>query len=408
MYRKQLLIPFVVLLAVGLSGCGKQSATVTTNLQTGPVPVKVASVVPGTLSNRAVFTGTLAPNQVVKLAPKISAKLLSVYVKVGDYVNKGDMLFKLDSTDLQNAVNSAQAAYQSALASYANAQISHQAQLLQAQNNLEKTQQALSDAERNEQRAESLYQAGGYSSQQLEQAQTNLKNAQIDFENAKNALTNLQKGADLDAAKSSVDQAKVNLQNAQSQLDNVVVVSPISGYVSAVNGDVGEMASPQSPVVTVVDTSSLKVVINLSQDDVVTTHVGDPVTIEVPSINKTFHSVIKTISPTMDANVKAYPVEISISNSNNELKSDMIVDVTLQNAKHQTANTYLIPQKAVLEEQGKKYVFKLVGNTVKKVEISTGEEDSDQVEVKSGLAEKDQVVIQGYSLLNDGSKVSVQ
>jgi HlyD family secretion protein len=394
-------------LAVALAGCtAPDAATQQTQSENKPVPVQVDTVKKGSVSTRAGVTGKLAPNKEVTLAPKVSGKIVQLNVKLGQYVQKGQVLFSLDKTDLVNAVQQAQAAYDLAVANLKQSDSTTGQGLQQAKNGLVQAEQALRDAERNYQRMSQLYSQGAVSPQQLEQAQATLTNAQTAYANAKQALEAAEKRTGVAVTQASVEQARVSLENAREQLANATVTAPISGYVSAVNGQVGEMASPQSPVVTIVDTDPLIVKANLSEEEVTSVKKGDKVKIHLSALSKELEGTVTAISPVMDQTLRAYPVEISLAKQDASLKADMVVSI--QFAHQQASNMLVVPRKAVFDENGKQFVYKLEGDTAKKVEVQTGTESSDLVEVKAGLKEGEKIVVRGQTLLKDGAKVHIQ
>jgi HlyD family secretion protein len=393
-------------LAIVLAGCTGQQAPVSTAEQTQAVPVQVDVVKKGSVATRAGVTGKLAPNQEVALTPKISGKIVQLNVTLGQPVKKGQVLFTLDKNDLMNSVRQAEAQYQVALANLRQSDTNTAQSLQQAKNGLLQAQQALEDAQRNEQRMAQLFNQGAISVQQYEQAKTSLTNAKTAYENAQQALATAQQRTGVAVMAASVEQARVALQNAREQLANATVTSPISGYVSQVNGAVGEFASPQQPVVTVVNTNPLLVKANLSEAEVMSVKPGAKVTVTLTALQKDVQGVVKAISPVMDPTLRAYPVEISLSNPDQQLKADMVVNVKF--GQEQTGSALVIPRKAVFDENGKRYVYKLEGTTAKKTEVATGEESSDLIEVKTGLAEGDKIVVKGQTLLTDGATVKIQ
>ncbi len=393
-------------LVVVLAGCTGQQAPPSSTEQNKPVPVQVDVVKKGSVATRAGVTGKLAPSQEVALTPKVSGKIVQLNVALGQRVSKGQVLFTLDKNDLMNNVRQAEAQYQVALANLKQSDSSTTQSLQQAKNGLTQARQGLEDAQRNEQRMAQLFHQGAISAQQYEQAKTALTNAQTAYENAKQALATAEQRTGVAVTEASVQQARVALQNAREQLANTTVTSPISGYVASVNGAVGEMASPQQPVVTVVNTNPLIVKANLSEADITTVKQGAKVTVSLTALNKEVQGVVKAVSPVMDPTLRAYPVEISLSNPDNQLKADMVVNVKF--GADQTATALVVPRKAVFDENGKRFVYKLEGTTAKKVEVTTGEESSDLIEVKTGLAEGDRIVVKGQTLLSDGATVEIQ
>jgi multidrug efflux pump subunit AcrA (membrane-fusion protein) len=401
----------LALLAITLvaAGCSApEEAAVNPTEQTESVtPVQVETVTSGVVSLEAGLTAKLAPSEEVQVSPKVSGKITSLPVKLGDYVKKGQVLFRLDEQDLQNSVKSAEAALAVAQANLKQAGSSSDQGLVQAQNGLKQAQQALSDAQINQQRMQQLFSQGAISAQQLEQANTQLTNAQTAYANAQQALEAAQQKTSIQVSQASVNQASVALQTAREQLANATVTAPIDGYVSSVTGAVGQMAGG-SPVVVIVQTNPLLVKANLSEDDVTKVKVGTPVKVHVQSTGQELDAQVTAVSPVMDSQLKAYPVEISIPNPSNELKSDMVVTVTFPSTDVEGANSLVISRSAIFEREGKQYVFKLEGDVAKQVEITTGVGTSDQIQVTSGLSEGDQVVVKGQTLLQDGAKVSIQ
>ncbi|WP_419879322.1 efflux RND transporter periplasmic adaptor subunit [Brevibacillus centrosporus] len=399
----------LALLAISLvAGCSSPQAAETPTEKTESVtPVQVEQVTTGTVSSEAGLTAKLAPSEEVQVTPKVSGKISSLPVKLGQYVTKGQVLFKIDEQDLSNAVQQAEAAYRVAQANLRQTNSSSDQGLVQAKNGLKQAEQALADAKLNQQRMQELFTQGAISSQQLEQANTQLTNAQTSYANAQQSLQAAQQKTGTQVSEASVNQSSVSLQNARNQLANATVVAPINGFISSVNGAVGQMAG-QQPVVVIVNSNPLLVKANLSETDITKVKVGTAVKVNVQSTGKTIDAKVSAVSPVMDSALKAYPVEVTIPNADNALKSDMVVNITFPNASGEQKSSLIVSRKAVFEREGKQYVFKLEGDVAKQVEVTTGASTSDTIEIVSGVSAGDQVVVKGQTLLTDGSKVSIQ
>ncbi len=430
--KRHILVSTLVF-SLALTACSK-SEPVIQSAEEQIVPVQAEKVVEGTIDERASITGKLSPDETVDVSPKVSGKIQQIHVSLGQSVKQGDVLFSLDQTDLANSVKQAKAAYNMALASLKqtessavqgvdqaeSAVVQNQNAVTQAQNAIVQQEQALQDAMAAEQRTRQLYQAGAVSISELERVETALKNAQLGLENAHTALVNAQSSYanaqknlghaknknGVQVSKASVDQARVSLENAQSQLANAKVTAPISGIVSVVHGSTGQMVSPQLPAISIARIDLLKVKANLSEQEVTTVQVGSTVSVDIPAVNQKFNAQITAVSPVMNNDVKAYPIEISIPNPKQELKADMVVHVRFDSK--QAEKYAMISRKALIEEQGKRFVYKLDGDRAVKVEVTTGKETSDKVEVKKGLTLGDQIVVKGQTLLTDGVKIKIQ
>ncbi|UKK96689.1 efflux RND transporter periplasmic adaptor subunit [Brevibacillus brevis] len=402
-------IAIVALLSLTLiTGCASQEEAATTAAPPAETvtPVQVATVAQGMVTSEAGLTAKLAPSEEVQMSPKTGGKIASLPVKLGQPVTKGQLLFTLDTNELSNSVREQEAALRVAKANLTQAGSTSNQSLVEAQNDLTEAERALADAKLNQQRNQKLLAEGAIATEKMEEANTTLTKAQISYDNAKQKLQSAKQKTGVQVSAASVTESEVRLQNAREQLANAKVVSPIDGFVASVTGAVGQMTG-QQPIVTVVKTNPLVVKANLSEADVTKVKVGAVVKVNVQSTGKTIDANVTAISPVMDSQLKAYPVEITIPNASNELKSDMVVNVTFPQSS-EGAKSLVIPRKAVFEREGRQYVFKLEGEAAKQVEVSTGNSTSELIEVVSGLANGDKVVVKGQTLLVDGGKVSIQ
>ncbi|RNB80627.1 efflux RND transporter periplasmic adaptor subunit [Brevibacillus nitrificans] len=407
MKRSAATIGLLLAFAVAIGGCSSQEAQVTPQQEEAKVvPVQIDTVKRGSVGASAGVTGKLAPSETVEVTPKANGKISMVHVKLGQQVQKGAVLFTMDQTDLANAVKEAQASYELAAASLQQSKTNTAQSLQQAQSGLISAQQARNDAKRDYERLAALFNQGAVSAQQLEQAKAVLVNEQSAYDTAKQTLATAKQKTGVAVTEASVEQARVALENARQQLGNAVIAAPISGTISEVHGSAGEMASPQSAVVTIVDTDPLIAKTNLSEKDMATVKTGDLVHVSLTATGQSLQGTVTAISPVMNPDLRAYPVEISLANRDDRLKADMVVNI--QFGQQQSAQSLVISRKAVFEENGKQYVYRLDQLTAKKVEVKTGVQTSDAVEILAGVKEGEQIVVRGQTLLKDGATVQIQ
>lgn len=401
-------IAIVALLAMTLiTGCASQEgATSATPPEETVTPVQVAKVAQGAVTSESGLTAKLAPSEEVQMSPVSGGKIASLPVKLGQPVKKGQVLFTLDTSELSNSVREQEAALRVAQANLTQSGSSADQGLVEAQNDLTEKERALADAKLSQSRNQQLFSQGAIAAEKMEEVNSTLTKAQLDYDAAKQKLQNAKQKTGVQVSAASVNESAVRLQKAREQLGNATVHSPIDGFVSSVTGAVGQMAGSQA-VVTVVKTNPLVVKANLSEADVTKVKIGTVVKVKVESTGKTIDAKVTAISPVMDAQLKSYPVEITIPNPANDLKSDMVVNVSFpQNTSG--AKSLVIPRKAVFDREGSQYVFKVEGEAVKLVEVTTGKSTSELIEVLTGVADGDAVVVKGQTLLNDGGKVSIQ
>ncbi|MFS0920135.1 efflux RND transporter periplasmic adaptor subunit [Brevibacillus sp. 179-C 1.1 NHS] len=408
MFRNKRIAIAALLAFTLITGCASQEDAATTAAvpEDTVTPVQVATVAHGVVTSESGLTAKLAPSEEVQMSPVSSGKIASLPVKLGQPVTKGQILFTIDTSELSNSVREQEAALRVAKANLTQSGSTADQGLVEAQNDLTEKERALADAKLNQQRNQQLFAEGAVAADKMEEANSNLAKAQIAYDNAKQKLQSAKQKTNVQVSAASVNESEVRLQKAREQLGNATVLSPIDGFVSSVTGAVGQMAGSQA-VVTVVKTNPLVVKANLSEADVTKVKIGTVVKVKVESTGKTIDAKVTAISPVMDSQLKSYPVEITIPNPSNELKSDMVVSVTFPQSTN-TAKALVVPRKAVFDREGKQYVFKLEGETAKQVEVTTGNSTSELIEVMSGVADGEKVVVKGQTLLTDGGKVSIQ
>ncbi|MFS0557810.1 efflux RND transporter periplasmic adaptor subunit [Brevibacillus sp. 179-C9.3 HS] len=408
MFRNKRIAIAALLAFTLITGCASQEDAATTAAvpEDTVTPVQVATVAHGVVTSESGLTAKLAPSEEVQMSPVSSGKIASLPVKLGQPVTKGQILFTIDTSELSNSVREQEAALRVAKANLTQSGSTADQDLVEAQNDLTEKERALADAKLNQQRNQQLFAEGAVAADKMEEANSNLAKAQIAYDNAKQKLQSAKQKTNVQVSAASVNESEVRLQKAREQLGNATVLSPIDGFVSSVTGAVGQMAGSQA-VVTVVKTNPLVVKANLSEADVTKVKIGTVVKVKVESTGKTIDAKVTAISPVMDSQLKSYPVEITIPNPSNELKSDMVVSVTFPQSTN-TAKALVVPRKAVFDREGKQYVFKLEGETAKQVEVTTGNSTSELIEVMSGVADGEKVVVKGQTLLTDGGKVSIQ
>ena len=241
---------------------------------------------------------------------------------------------------------------------------------------------------------------------QLQQAELQMKNKEIEY----NRLKKLHEAgglsqSDLDAVELAYQVSKTTYENL---LENSVLLSPISGVVTARNYDVGDMYAMSAPVFTVEQIVPVKLLVGVSESDYSKVKKGDSVEITADAIpGKTFYGKITRIYPTIDPATRTFTVEVVVDNNYKTLRPGMFARVTI---KFGTNNNVVIPDIAVVKQQGSGERFVYVLNedgTVSYVKVVLGRRMGAEYEVLEGLTDGATIVTGGQIRLKDGIKVSV-
>ncbi|MPM06275.1 Macrolide export protein MacA [bioreactor metagenome] len=387
------------------------------------VNVTASKVKSDSLISSATYSACLQAVQEVTVVPKVSSTITNVNFKVGDKVNAGDVLFTLDSSDIQNKYNQAKAAYDIAEINLTNTKNGNAASaLLKLQQAVDAAQLGLNSstiardaAKDNYDKVSYMESIGEASSFELQQAENTMNTTQCALDNATQALEAAQETLRINqnvlipesiaAAEKQVESAKAALDTAQSALDDTMVTSPIAGVISVLNATAGEIASAQTANATIIDPSAMELVISVTGGDVLKLQNGMSVRVTLNDVLKDYTGTITTISPSADAATGLFKVTIEIDNTAGELRAGMLATAGFDDAG-QTPALY-IPQQSVQEENGAFYVYKVDGDTAQKTQVTLGTQKNLYVEVTSGLAAEDIVIVDGADKVSENSAINV-
>jgi HlyD family secretion protein len=228
-------------------------------------------------------------------------------------------------------------------------------------------------------------------------ALTTLTSADTALTSAEGALTLAEAGAtsdDIAAGQAQVDEARASVANAQANLENAEIIAPISGVLTQQDAKVGQQASPNVPLVSIIGNSGFEVDTGVSDTDVGKLSVGNPVTMTLDAFQgETFPGTVFYIAPaeTNTAGVITYLVKISFNKPDSRLKSGLTANVNIQTK--QENNVLILPQYAILQNDNGTFVETLVGKTLTTTPVTLGIQDQNgNVEVVSGVTEGEQVI----------------
>ncbi len=254
---------------------------------------------------------------------------------------------------------------------------------------------------------------------QLQQASANYDLAKVTFERyAELYDKQLIARQDLDDARTKYEIAKRALDLQRTYLAYANIFAPFDGFVTKRYVDPGALipqatgfVSTVNTIVTVMDLSQVKVLVNVPERDITSVHVGDEVSLTLDAYpDQTFHGKVSKFAPALDPSSRTLQVEIDIPNPDLALKPGMFARVTLVLENHRQA--LAVPSEALLVNELGAFVYTAASPqdgaaVVRRVSVRTGIEDGGQVEILVGLGPQDQIVSAGKEQLRDGSRVRI-
>ena len=338
-----------------------------------PMTVEVTKVSRGSISTYITVVGNLIGQATVDVAPKAGGRLRSVNVKLGDRVNRGQVIAKIDDQELLEQVNQAEASHQVAEAG------------------VRRSEADLSLALTNVERARNLYARQLLPKQQLDDAEARYTSAV----------------ATLDLSRAQRAQSESRLKELKINLSNTTVSSPTDGFVSQRLVDPGAWVSQNAPVVVVVDISSLRLVANVVEKDLKAVNSGDKAVVGVDAFpGENFNGRIARVSPILDPATRTAVIEIEIPNPAYRLKPGMYANVTLEIETRD--NILTVPKNALVDSGGNRGVYQPNNDSRAEFKpVKVGLEDNDKAEILEGLSEGEIVVSTGAGALRRNDQLLI-
>jgi membrane fusion protein, multidrug efflux system len=326
-----------------LSGCTNKSQPKDNNQ---PTKVKIEIVNKSNEVDILNYVGTIEENSSTALGFSSLGMIEKIYVSEGDYVTRGQLLAKLNSSSAQNVLDAAEAS------------------LKQAQDGYN--------------RLKSIYDKGSLTEVQMVDIETKLHQAQ-----------------------SSYNIAKKNLEDCS-------LYAPVSGVVGRKLAEAGEYSIIGNAILTILDISSVKVKFSLPENEISKIHSDCKSVILVAALgDKKFEG--KKIEKNVSANVVShtYPAHIVLSNPDKQMLPGMVCTVELVPGNN--PDGIVIPIEIIqTTPDGKKFVWSDNSGIARRTFITTGIVRGNGVEVNSGLTPGDRIVTEGYQKISEEEKITGQ
>lgn len=240
----------------------------------------------------------------------------------------------------------------------------------------------------------------------------NLVNSETQIENFKRIYNRVSElyavgGAsqqELDNARLQLTLAETNLKTLQ---ENTLLLSPISGIVSARNYDDGDMYNGQQPILTVMQINPVLLKINVSETFFSKVKQGMKVDVTLDVYEKeSFRGKVSLVYPTIDERTRTFGVEIKLDNPNSKVRPGMFARV---NINFGAINRVVVPDQAIIKQAGSgaRFVYLLEGDKVSYKQIELGRRIDKEYELISGIESGAEVVVSGQGKLADGIAVEV-
>ncbi|MCD6435583.1 MAG: efflux RND transporter periplasmic adaptor subunit [Clostridiales bacterium] len=332
------------------------------------VPVEVMQPIEGNISKELTFAGEVSSEESVIVSPMLmnAEKALNILVKVGDYVERDQVLATLDDDNTSDQVESSRLQYELAKSSYNSQYESY----LNVVENFEKIKV--------------LYESGAVSKSEYDSAKLRASDNQLKL------------------LKDQLNQAEFGYKKTLENLDELSLIAPVSGIVSDINISEKNLVSSQNTI-TVLNMDNLEVKFYIPEGKIDMVKPGMEVNLEIPSIGITVESTVDWVNPQKDQRKNMYVGSLKLSNVDKVIYPGMraFVNVELTNKK-----IVLLPIDSVLFDE-ENYVYIVNQNKPERVIVNVGDDNGEMIEIVSGLSENDFVVVKGQNFIKEDSTIKV-
>jgi RND family efflux transporter MFP subunit len=344
----------------GVNGCGGRGSAEEAPAEAPPVLVGVENLFVAetdTLGNGPTVSGTLVAEREATVRAEVQGIVLEVAVEDGQRVARGQLLGRITDDAVRDQVVSAQSAVRTA-------------------------NEAFVVAQRNAERAEKLAKAGALADRELEQARWSVTNAE---------------GALADA--------RARLASAEKQWAQTQLRAPIAGIVSERHVNAGDVAQQGTALFTVVDPRSLRLEAQIPVAALEALRLGTPVPFAVDGYgDRQFEGRVIRINPAVDPATRQVRVTVALPNQGGQLVAGLFAQ---GRAAVELRAGIVVPTSAIDRRGIRPTVTRVKSGLAERVEVTVGIEDptSDRVEITSGLAEGDTVIIGSARGIQPGTRV---
>ncbi len=367
------------------------------------IAVEAIRVQTGSLEEELEYTGTTEPFQRVSLRSQVEGQLLGLSVDVGDAVEQGQVLARLDDNILLTDVNQAQAELAARQSEVAQAR----AQVSEAQTLVEQARAELQQAQADADRLQQLAEEGAIAQQQAELAQTTLRTTAQALRSAEEQVRSREQAVIATQGRVTAQQAVV--AQTQARQDFTALSSPINGVVLDRVTEPGNLVQPGAEVLALGDFSSVKVRVQISERELSQVRLGQGVRVRLDAFpDQEMMGEVTQISPAADPTARLVPVEVTIPNRGRQIGSGLLARVRFTT----DGPSIVVPQGAleVGEDESTLFIVQEQESsesepTVTARPVQVGNQSNGRVEILAGVEPGDAIVIRSSRSLSDGSPV---
>ncbi len=388
MFFRLFFLSIFAFFSLSLYSCGGEHTAAAPAPQEKIVTVGVVKAARHALERNLTISSELVPFQEIDVYAKEAGYISKLLVDYGSHVTQGQQIAVLEIPELQAQIRQDQASAKSMADQVGN-----------AQSQLSRTEAQHKALHLQYERFNGVAQSkpGLVAQQEIDDVQAR----------------DLAAEAQVEAARSNLEMARSNLLGAQSKLERDQdvysysrITAPFSGVVTQRYANLGALVQAATPIVKLSEENLYRLVIPVAETYAGLVRVGDPVAIRVSALDQSFAGKVSRTSFDVHDQTKTMHTEVDVPNPKGTLLPGMYAEATL--TFNRSADAITVPLTAVARESEKASVDVIdPSNKVQIRQVVLGTENENDVEIRSGLREGEQVVVSDRASLKPGQEVRV-
>ncbi|MGB3367462.1 MAG: efflux RND transporter periplasmic adaptor subunit [Acidaminobacteraceae bacterium] len=394
--KKKIIIALVIISIIAFFGVAIYLSQTGGNKEVEKI-VKVENVEMMPIESNIFTNGIIVSSDRRIVKSEVSAEVKSINAELGNWVEKGDVIVSFDTRDLNRSLDSSRISLEIARIRLKELQASgnktYDISLSNSTINLETAKKTLDNTKL-------LYEAGSASKQEYDNAKKAYDLANNEYIMTKRKYDGYGNESQIEINKLEISSSELNIANLEEQLKSTDVKAPISGTITNLDINLGEMIAMGSPLFVVEDTKNLKVEINISEYDINELSLGQDVKVTNEGSLKEYTGKVSYIAPAAktlsngQSSETIIAVEVEITDENTDFKPNYTANIEINTAKEE--NALVVPYESLYtNKDGEKIIF-----------IATNEDRAKQLIAKTGI-EGDLVIQILNEELNEGDRIII-